>query len=196
MISNLSKIIFNSLFIEKTDTQEDVDVYQFALFIIISNTIYFFISLIVGILFSSIIEMILFYFSFLFLRVFSGGYHSKSEIKCELLSTVCIFLTGLIIWSSKSIILIRLILVLTSFLSCCMNFIFSPVEAEEKPLTKEERKKYRRISLSINFTIILVIIITYIYKLKFIYTPCCLSLILESILLLIGKHKEFSYHEQ
>lgn len=190
MISKLSKILFNNFLLEKTDTQEDIDVYQFALFVLISTIIYFIAALLIGILFSCVIEMLLFFLVFQLLRIFAGGYHSNSENRCELLSALSIFIVGLIIKLSKGITPLHWISTFSSIVSVFVITLLSPIEAKVKPLSKIERKKYRRNSLIIVFIVIIIIIYTVFINLSIIYIPCCLSLLLESILLVAGAIKE------
>lgn len=189
MISKLSNFLSEKFIQDSNDTIEDVEEYQFALFIIISNAVYLLISIIVGLILSSIIEMMLFYTIFQLLRIFAGGFHSNSEIRCEIISFLCICLTGLLMFFSKYNTLINTVLFFSTFLSGLVNYCLSPIEAEAKPLTSKERKKYRRISLIILCIIIIIINITYSYKVSIIYIPCCLSLLLESILLVAGAIK-------
>jgi len=140
----------------------------------VSNLMFCIVSILVGLLLSCLTEMILFFVSFTVLRHFAGGYHSNSKTRCEILSSLCICLTGLLIFFSKFNVLIHTVLFFSTFLSGFVNYCLSPVEAEVKPLTSKERKKYRKISLIILCIIIIVVNITYLYKISIIYIPCCL----------------------
>ena len=193
----INKISFQilSIIIDETDTEEDACIYQFALFIIISNIIFFLFCLLIGFIFSCIAEMIIFFLAFQILRHYAGGFHSNSETKCEIISSISIFLTGFIIYLSKCFWALQLLVMLTSFPAFLVILFLSPVEAEVKPLTKAEHKKYRIISLIILLIIVCTIYISHSLKYNFVSIPCCLCLFLESILLTAGKIKETKYEK-
>lgn len=191
MINKLSVFLIKFL-VDNSDTSEDIEIYHFAIFVIISNMIYSIVSIVVGLIFSCTLEMIVFLLSFKVLRHFAGGYHSKSELCCDITSMMIICLIGLLIMLSKKYIIILRFSIAISILSFLIILCLSPIEAEAKPLSSEERKRYRIISIAIDIVIIFIIIIAYFYKLNLIYTPCCFSLLFESILLITGKVKEVS----
>ena len=64
-----------------------------------------------------------------------------------------------------------------------------PIDTYEKPLSEKEFKYFRKISIIILFAIITIIIIAFILKLNFLFIPLCLSLILESLLIIAGNAK-------
>ncbi len=190
MINKLSSFITDRFVLNGTEQVDDIEVYQFALFIIISNIFFLAISLLTGLIFSCIIEMIIFFISFQLLRTFAGGYHAKSETVCEIATTSSIFLVGLIISLCEKFGLVQLFTIITAVIAAVVIIIFSPVEARQKPLSANERKKYRIVSILILAAITASIITAYCLKIRMIYIPCCLCLVLEAALITAGKIEE------
>ena len=74
---------------------DNLEIYQYAFFIIYTNLMFLFFSLILGAILGVIYQSIFFYFAFFSIRQFAGGYHSSTEIRCEIITTLsltaCIF---------------------------------------------------------------------------------------------------------
>lgn len=189
MISKLSVTIVNLLINNKDISEEDRELYQYGLFMIISQTIYFLITIICGLSLSIFFESIVFYLTFQLIRRFAGGYHANTEAKCEILSTMSILLS-LIIIKCEGIFEISKILLISFVMSSLLIIVLSPLDTPEKPLTSTEFHTFRKISLLILLLISVLIVISYIFELKHLFAPSCLSLILESILLITGKIKQ------
>lgn len=187
MIYSLSNYIAirikNNLYINDNETE----VIAYGLFSIFSKIIYAIICGIFSILFNCAIEGVFFYTSFLFIKKYSGGFHSKTEIRCFFLSTISIFLSVFLASLSKKAPTIGLILVAISFVSYFIIYFFSPVPAKEKPLTLKESKNYSikaRVRLLIVFAVNVLLIVITIQKS---FIAINIAVILESILLVMGK---------
>ena len=168
------------------DTEQELYVYGF--FILISQILYFTLTTLFGILLDIVLESVIFYVAFQFIRRYAGGIHASSELKCEIATTTSIFLCLLCTKLCETNNIQTPILVLT-IIAAVSIFVLCPLDTPEKPLTKEEHKYFRKISWLILFLIVLTISIGWHFKLEFTMYPCCMSLILESILLVLGKIK-------
>lgn len=188
MISNIAskvvkKLIDNSVI---ADTEQELYVYGF--FILISQILYFTLTIMFGILLDIVLKSVIFYVAFQFIRRYAGGIHASSELKCEIATTTSIFLCLLYTKLCETNNIQMPILVLTSIAAISI-FVLCPLDTPEKPLTKEEYKYFRKISWVILLFIMLAICIGWYLKFEFLMYPCCMSLILESILLVSGKIK-------
>lgn len=179
----VKKLIDNSAI---DDTERELYVYGF--FILISQILYFTLTMIFGVLLDIVLESVIFYVAFQFIRRYAGGIHASSELKCEIATTISIFLCLLCTKLCETYNIQMPILVLT-IIAAISIFVLCPLDTPEKPLTKEEYKYFRKISWLILLLIVLMISIGWHFKLEFIMYPCCMSLILESILLVLGKIK-------
>jgi accessory gene regulator B len=167
------------------DTERELYLYGF--FVLISQILYFILTIIFGILLDIVLQSVIFYVTFQFIRRYAGGIHASSELKCEVMTTTSIFLCLLCVKLSEMIDLQNPILVLTLIATIAI-FILSPLDTPEKPLTKEEFQYFRKISLLVLTIMLFVIIVSVIIKSSISY-PICLSIILEGILLITGKIK-------
>ena len=191
MISKLSNYLTEKLLSNGTIIDEDKELYIYGLFMLISHLMFFIIACIFGLILGCIFESIIFYIAFQFIRRYAGGYHASTETRCEILSTLSILACIVVIKLSKTYDFQTVLLLITILSAVCI-FVFCPLDTPEKPLSDKEFKYFRKVSWIILFVIIVAIIISYVFKFQIVTVPCCLSLILESILLVAGKIKRVS----
>lgn len=191
MISKLSKKIVKCFVKQSNISDDEQELYQYGFFILFSQILYFIIALIIGILCEVILESIIFYIAFQFIRRYAGGYHASTETRCEVLSTLSILACIIAIKLSKTYDFQTVLLLITILSAVCI-FVFCPLDTPEKPLSEKEYKYFRKVSWLILFVIATAIIVSYVFKFQMVTVPCCLSLILESILLAAGKIKRVS----
>lgn len=188
MLNNLGKRLTNTLINNHQIDESERCLYEYGFFIFLSNAIYVIITLILGSIFNILFASIVFYVAFSLIRRYAGGFHASSEINCTLITTISIFLCLLCTKLCETNNIQMPILVLTSIAAISI-FVLCPLDTPAKPLTKEESEYFRKISWVILFLIMLTICIGWYFKLEFLMYPCCMSLILESILLVSGKIK-------
>lgn len=188
MISKLASKVVKRLVYRSVITDTEQELYVYGFFILISQILYFTLTMIFGVLLDIVLESVIFYVAFQFIRRYAGGIHASSELKCEIATTTSIFLCLLCTKLCETNNIQKPILVLTS-ITTVFIFVFCPLDTPEKPLTKEECKYFRKISWVILLLIMLTICIGWYLKLEFLIYPCCMGLILESILLVLGKIK-------
>lgn len=189
MITNLSTRIIGAL-IEKSiinDTEQEL--YIYGLFMLLSQTLYFILTIIIGVFLNIVLESVVFYVAFLFIRTSAGGIHASSELKCEAATTLSLFLClGIVklcdLYNFKLVILILMLV------AAVLIFLLCPLDTPEKPLTSKEKKYFRKKSWIILFIILTIIALSLFFKINTLIYPCCMSLILESVLLFSGKIKE------
>ena len=188
MISKASIIIVNLLIKHSAIKEEDRELYQYGFFILMSQMLYFTITMVFGLLLGVFIESLIFYLIFQLIRRYAGGFHASTETSCGIMTTISLLISTILIRVSLSVNLEIPFLVAASFsaISIC---IFCPLESPEKPLTNEERIHFRKVTHIVLCLISLGIILSKVFKIEIILVPSCLSLILESILLIAGKVK-------
>ena len=189
MINNLSVLLTDKLLAKGSITEDERELYIYGFFMLLSHIMYFVLACIFGILFKCFIESIIFYIAFQFIRRYAGGYHAATETRCEILSTLSIIASIGIIKLSK-IYDFKTTLLIITLISMVIIFILCPLDTPEKPLTEKEFKYFRKISWIILLVISIAIIVSYFFKFNLLFAPCCISLILESILLIAGKIKK------
>ena len=189
MIGNLSAKIVKKLVDLSVISDTEQELYTYGFFILISHIMYLVIALIFGSLLGIVLESAVFYISFQFIRRYAGGIHASTETKCEITSTLAIMLSIMVIKISYFYSITNAVLTAAA-LSAIVIFALCPLDTPEKPLSTEEHKHFRKISLIILFIIVLVIAVSYAFKFKITLISSCMSLVLESILLVAGKIKK------
>lgn len=191
MLNKLGKRITDTLVRNNQVNESDRLLYEYGFFLLFSNIIYFAVTLAFGCLFNIVIESIIFYETFIIIRRYAGGFHSASEVMCKLITTVLLFLSLLCIKLCEMYNLKIILLILTT-VAIAIIAVLCPLDTPEKPLSAKEFKYFRRISWSILLAIITVIVISIFFNFKILFVPCCMSLIVESVLLSAGKIKKIS----
>lgn len=197
MISRLSGLLVKYFFEQSGITDDEQDLYQYGFFILLSQILYLIITSILGILFDTFLEGIIFYIAFQFIRRYAGGYHASTETRCAIMSTLSILACIVVIRLSK-IYDFRFALLIMSAVSAVCIAILCPLDTPEKPLSEKEFKYFRKISWLILSAIFFIVIISYFVRLEYLqfpFAPCCLSLILESLLLIAGKLKRVTLNK-
>lgn len=189
MISKLSKIIVVDLIDKSIINDTEDELYIYGLFMLLSRTLYFILTLIFGVLLNIVLESVVFYVAFQFIRTSAGGIHASSELKCEVATTLsllsCLGVVKLCdLYNLKTVIII-LTIVATVFI-----FLLCPLDTPEKPLNKKEKIYFRKKSWIILLIVLTIIGISSCLEINTLIYPCSMSLILESILLILGKIKE------
>lgn len=185
MISKLSQKITQNLIKANIVHNEDFDLYNYGLFIFISEAFLFIYCLTIGAIWGIILPSISFYIVFLILHRFSGGVHVKSELHCQLI-TLSFFLIS--IMTIKHLIFANHILLFSTYVFCTIILIiFSPADTPQKPLNKKEKVLFKKIT-----TLILVVLFVIISLLNFMgwhfYTNALLvAIFLQTISVICGR---------
>lgn len=189
MINNLSSRLTDKMIAKGNITEDERELYIYGLFMLLSQIMYFFLSVIFGFLLQCFIESVIFYIAFQFIRRYAGGYHAKTETRCEIMSTLSIFACLVVIRLFK-LYGFDTVLLCLAIVAAISIAVFCPLDTPEKPLSEKEFKYFRKISWVILFVITVTIVISYFFRFNVLFAPCCMSLILESILIIAGKIKQ------
>lgn len=194
MISKFAEKLVDCLYCQHDISDDEQELYKYGFFVLLSQILYLIIAIILGSIFKSVFESVIFYIAFQFIRRYAGGYHAKTETRCEILSTLSILCCIVLIKLSKMYD-IRIALLSISLVFAVLIFILCPLDTPEKPLNDKEYKYFRKISWIILSLIIVAIIVPFIFKFNVVFAPCCASLILEGVLIGTGKIKKV-YNEK
>lgn len=197
MINNLAKRFADRLLTNGSISENEQELYIYGLFMMLSSLMYLILACFLGCILGCILESIIFFIAFQFIRKYAGGYHASTETRCEILSTLSILACIVIIKLSKTYDFQTVLLVISAVSAVCIA-VLCPLDTPEKPLSEKELKYFRKISWLILSMISIVVIISYFVQLKWLqifFAPCCLSLILESLLLTAGKLKKLTLNK-
>lgn len=191
IVKNMSEYLTDQLCKEHIILKENKELYEYGFQITIANIVNAIIVVSVGILGAAPVSMLLFYFIFVSLRFFCGGYHAKTYAKCFLLfgltCTVELFAGR---WLSNMNIHILAGTLLFAFAGLGFGiYKWAPIEHENKVLSSSERKQFRRCSQAVYiFWVLMAVILILIKQIHSIgYFSAALSLV--TIFMIIEKRR-------
>ena len=177
----------------KDDDKDTFELYEYAIYIILSGLFHVLTILVLGICFNMHIESLVFYGSFVSIRKFAGGYHAKTPSRCYLFSVsvsvavLCLIKVVYAFYSSS------LILLLLIFELACAVFIFfvSPLESENKPLNEKEEKLYRIVTRCVVTVLFVVSIFLFYFELNYVSVPIAFGVFMCALVLMMRKIQLF-----
>lgn len=189
MISNVSKLSATKLINKGIIHEDDRELYEYGLFLLISNVLFISITILVGSIAGILVESLIFFIGFCTIRQYAGGYHANTELRCEV-STISIIGLSVFLMTLFTQRVHSIILGVVATVFSVIIFIFSPIDTDEKLLAEVELKAFCKKTKIILVCIYLLILISFFLKISSISNPCCMSLILEGVLLIGGKIKK------
>ena len=122
---------------------DDVEAYAFGLEILFSTIINFAVVLVIVVLTREILAFVLFFASFIPLRLNAGGFHAKTHIGCTavLVAALFVYVAALKFMPDTAKIISAAISLIISSLTI---FVFAPVEHPNNPLSNKSRLKLRK----------------------------------------------------
>lgn len=190
MKNKISNYITNILSQNNIIPSEQVSIYTFCFEYFLDQIEYIFIILLLGLLFNNFLTSVVILFISIPIRTFAGGFHANTRVKCSFF-TYLIDIT-LIVGTTYLPHINKSIYMLCFLLSCILIICISPVIPPEKNI---DLSTYKKLKTKTNISLI---IITILYLLLFfteyanIYRVATITILLMSILILIGKLK-YSY---
>lgn len=189
MIGKLASKTAESFIKRPSACYDKIEIYQYGFFVLYSNIIFLLLSMLFGAVFGVFLQSIIFFVAFFSIRQYAGGYHASTETRCEIMSTLSILACIVVIKLSKTFAFQTVMLIVSALSAVCI-ITLCPLDTPEKPLSTEEYKRFRKISLIILSIIVLAMAISYAFKFKLTLISLCMSLVFESILLVAGKIKK------
>lgn len=150
MLHKLSETIADYFFDDKD--QYAIEIYIYGIELAISSLFGTILVILIGIVTRNLIESIIFMAALTSVRVFSGGYHANTYLKCNLITLASAIFTItlnklLIIVFSKQIILY--LLICTFVLLLLTIIIYCPVENKNKQIQPEDKIKFKFMSVAV-----------------------------------------------
>lgn len=188
MLHRLSERIALSVCNDSDKIPHDIYIYGFEL--LVSSVIETISLLLIGLLTGKFVETVIFIISFSSIRVFSGGYHANSYLKCFIV-TVAYYLLVLfsadimLAFPNRTIILIAIITLLLSFI---LFLLMSPVKSKGKSVLNYKKQKILSIiSLCINAILPIILLTIYQNNILIIVYP---TIICVDVLIIIESLKK------
>ena len=83
MISKFAEKLVDCLYCQHDISDDEQELYKYGFFVLLSQILYLIIAIILGSIFKSVFESVIFYIAFQFIRRYAGGFHAKTETRCE-----------------------------------------------------------------------------------------------------------------
>lgn len=183
MFNNISDKIADSFVKTNAIKAEDKEIYQFGIqqtFVILLNIIT---ATILGIAFHKFWNMVVFMSAFIPVRIYAGGFHAKTSLRCYIYSIV--FLATVFL-AMRFANLTNLIYCLLYCLSSIIILWLSPIEDINKPLDKSEKIVYKKRTVILWIIETMIIFICYFFSWSIIFESCIYSLFSIAIMLISG----------
>ena len=148
---------------------------------------------IIALLSKTLVISLIFCTVFYLIRAYSGGYHCKKYVQCYFIS-VAIYVSLLLVntYISNFKTLISIILLCISF---PIIVVRSPVEHENKPLTIEEKSKYRKISIALLSAFSILDIAFLIWNKQNFSLATSWAISASAVLILLSKKEDLKHEE-
>lgn len=186
MISKLSNLITQNLFKNKVISDDEKELYDYGLFMIISYVAFFIIAMLFGIALHIPFSSLLFYISFCLIRNFAGGIHANSEIKCDIITTVSILISEILIKIFIDYGLVSFAFVMLIISSVCLC-VFKPVTTSQKEISQKEKLHFHKNVIVLTVLALIISTMSMILGIYSITIAFSIGLSLASILLIFGK---------
>lgn len=189
MIIKVSRQLTKSLINNKIIEFDEFPIYQYGIEVILIALIetmgIFTIALMTGYTY----EALIFILAFSSIRVYAGGYHAKTVMKCF---SYFVLLGGGAISLAKLSKLADhpFAICVIAIIASLIIFHYAPVSVVNRPITENERIKFRSISIKIStIYLVIVLILSSINVMRWYVGIFALGMLLEAMMLLVEKYR-------
>lgn len=181
-------------FLCKENDEETLELYEYAIYIILSAFLHIVTIVILGLCFNLLMESIVFYSSFILIRKFAGGYHAKTLTRCYLFSVfLSIIMLYLIKFISNFNSKFLFVFIMIELLCVVLISIISPLDTDNNPLNSCEKKIYGKISSFIAIFIFILSILFMFIDFRNIGISMLCGTILSTVVLLMRKAQKIHH---
>lgn len=179
--------IWKQMQLSKGLQEDDKDIYLFGVYqgaILLLNICT---ALLIGVALNMLLEIVIYLICFLPLRIFAGGYHAKTQLRCYIMSsfTTVIILLGIQFLQQQESIWEFL----SYFVSFGIIWRFAPVADANKPLLEKEQVNYQKKVRKVLLLLTGIAALTYFLGFNIITTVIEVSVCFLSLILLMGIYK-------
>lgn len=154
--------------------------------------------LILSIIFRNFLETLIFFVGFIPIRIYSGGYHADTRLRCFIILLAVYALFSFVM--RMSLVEYKYILMALSVIAVLLIAIWDPLKHENKNISEKEKRVYHGISITVSIVECGIIVFMILLNRYNIYLQAfILGLFTAVISLTAGKIKKFlqgrSLHE-
>lgn len=148
MINKIANYLIKKGLQNSIISDQDVSVYLYGYTLILEIAMNIIVAFIIGLIFNSLMSVIIFLLVFMPLRSYSGGYHANSALSCTIISNLTVLLAVLVVKYGWIDSLVWIVPVIEALLIILIALI-APVDSENKPLNNAEKKRCKKITILI-----------------------------------------------
>lgn len=188
MIKLISKKIADYLCVSENN-MESYELYEYAVYIVLSAVFHILTTIVIGVCFNLVFESVLFYLSFIAIRKFAGGYHSKTPAMCYVFSiimtvSVLILLKVLVMYNN---LYLQIFTFMCGILSVIVIIILSPLDNENNLLSDKEKHIYKIISIINTCVLFIIASVIIIFDLLSIGLSIYFGILISALVLIMRK---------
>lgn len=147
-MKGISNIVANALWNQGIIQKEDIDTCHYGLDVFFSSTIEVVSILAISLFVGNFIETFLFFASFIPLRIYAGGYHANTKMRCYFVSLGVYGLFTYIMTNISHSFYLPVNYISTLF-SLAIVYCMAPVIHKNKSVSDIEKKHFRKFSICI-----------------------------------------------
>lgn len=176
-------------FLCKDEGQNDnFDLYVYGVYIVLSSSLHIATIIVLGLFFNLLVESLVFYFSFIAIRKFAGGYHAKTPTRCYLFSVISsIIMLCLIKYVNSVGNIFTYLLIIFELLCVVLIILMSPLDTENNPLNSYEKKWYKTLAVLTSVCIFIISLFCVLTELRNIGCSLICGVIISTLVLLMRK---------
>lgn len=169
---------------------KDTEICKYGLGIFISSMVEIISILLISVFVGNFFETLLLFVIFVPLRIYAGGYHANTKLRCYFVS-LGMYIIFTVILRSLPISLYVITNVVCSLFSCLAVYLMAPVIHHNKTVNMVERKYYRKTSIKIcTVETIIIIVVTAIFPTEVFASAMVMGQTAVAIALLTGVMKQ------
>ena len=189
MLHSLSKHITDKFFNENDKYPKEIYIYGIEL--LISSFISTSVILLIGLLTKTFYESIIFLVAFSLIRVYTGGYHSMTYLRCNIISALSYIAIAMFLYLFSGFISNPVTMLSCYIGTMLLALIFAPVKHENKELSESDEKKYKILALLVTSIVYAICSVGY-YAFKIepmlIIFPTCISIDIAMIVSIVKNY--------
>ena len=186
LLTRLSRKIVNDLTRSDIVKAEDAEIYIYGINQILMYSINISSALIIGLIFGKFFEAAVFIVAYCSLHSFAGGYHAKTPLRCYVFSVIMLII---VLVGIKYLYLTEWMYYVVLLAAALVVIVLSPVEDKNKPLDEIEYRVYKKRTILIAATELLIGIVLKLMGLDNLFVAVVYSFVVLSFMLVAGKVK-------
>ena len=186
LLAKLSQKIGDDLVRSNVIEAEDAEIYIYGINQILVSVLNVLSALIIGLILGTFFEVVVFMAAYIPLRIFAGGYHAKTPLRCYIFSVIMLIIVSL---GMKYLYMADWVYYVILAVAALMILVLSPVEDKNKPLDDLEYKVYKRRAIIIAAIELTISILLKLIGLDSLFIAAVYSFTALSFMIVAGKAK-------